>query len=420
MIWTERFIDDGEFEMKTPYIDSTKAALPEGTLISHLDTEEVMQVEDHKVEVDDDGNEVLTITGRSLTAFPKEHRHVEGVYQKKRKMRRTYSYVAAAAVLLYNAIDNTSGKDLTRGDKTADDVKDNDFASPQSALDKLPNIAITDSVAVDGAAKTQWLTEGPLGPQLLNMMLKGDFGFRTIRPKADTNLSVVTVSAVLATRGDITRTPNIGISALCFDLYSGLDRTDAQSTNPRVIFNYLHGHFDGEEYFWSAKQYKTVIELMSTYPPGDVYRAGMSAYSGFARRVGSFDAGTPELPPEPAKPKELGKNATKAEKEARADEMDKWLLQHGRWENKRDVIVGEFKTNAIEDAEAELKKTRRVSMFTGDISPIAPYEYKRDYDLGDLVTLYGDYKQVANMVVSEFIRTEDADGDRGFPGLTVP
>jgi hypothetical protein len=100
--------------------------------------------------------------------------------------------------------------------------------------------------------------------------------------------------------------------------------------------------------------------------------------------------------------------------------MDDWLDAHAIWRNKRNAIAEEFKIDNADDALRALKRQRRVSMFTGNISPMAPYQFKRDYNLGDLVTLYGDYGQVEIMMVNEYIRTEDAEGDRGYPGLTLP
>jgi hypothetical protein len=417
MIWTERFQVPGQFELTTYDIAPTLAALPEQTLISVRGSREVMVVETRSIEVDDDGNKVLKVTGRSL-GFIFDKRHIEAVYGKKRQMRKSYTAAAAAAVLMWNAVDNPSLKDVTRGDKNADTAQLNDY--PWNGQDVIPNVAITDSVTDYGSTRRWWLNEGPLGPQLANILIWGDLGLRCIRPKSGPG-SVVSVATALATRGDVTRTVTNSVTQLRFDVYQGLDRSHTQSSRPIVGFKYIQDHIENAEYLFSSRDLSTICEVMSSVSIGDVARnATEKAYAGLARRVMSFDAGDPEIPPEPEKPEELRKNATKKERADRADAMDAWLDKHATWKNKRDNIVANFKADAETDALRELKKARRVSLFQGDISPLAPYVFGTHYNLGDAVSLYGEYGEVERMIVSEYVRTEDSEGDRGYPGLSTP
>lgn len=423
MIWTERFLTPGEFQLTTPRIDECLALLPEDTLISHLGTGEVMMVENHVIDTDDNGNEVLVVTGRDLKTML-EHRHVESKYQKRRKMRKNYSAAAGLAVLLYNSFNNDSGKDVTRGDPNPwdDDHAKEDYS--WNTVDQLPNVVITDSVPNPGSgvAKRWWLTEGELWAQFEVFMRKYDIGLRTIRPSGGSSGEIITVKATpLADRGEIVRTAGTGITALRLDLYSGLDRSHSQSTNPRVSFSVTQGDLDRAQYLWSHKDYKTLVEVMSGAGVGDQSRnAAQKAYSGWQRRVGAIDGGAPDIPDEPKRPKDLRKNATQAEKSAWHDEIDAWRVKHGKWETRRDNILAEFKEDAQDDAKAYLKAHKAVKMLSGSVSPNTPYQYGVDYGLGDRVTIFGDYGMSEDMIVSEFVRTDDQDGDRGYPGLTLP
>lgn len=428
MIWTERHVDPGDFQLKTSLIDETMDLLPEGALISHLETEEVAAVENRIIGVDDNGLPELTITGRSLTFFP-ENRHVEASYQKNRKMIREYRPAGAAAVLLWNAFDNNSGYDHTRLGQKAWTIKD-----------RIPNVAIVDSVPTSVGNQRRWhLKEGPLYPQLYNVLLKGDLGLRMVRPPSKSMKVVsvgndwltvtnhsggVEVSSQQMEGGAITRTAT-DTSSLVFELYYGTDRSSS------VIFSVTRGDFEKMQYLFSVQSYKTAMEVMSSVAVSDVYRnTDQEAYTGLDRRVGSYDAGSPELPDEPEKPErpdDPKSTATQAEKDqftkdldAWRDAMDVWRPKHADWALDRDSAIADFKADAEDDAQRELKKTRRVSLFTGDISPYAGFKYKTDYDLGDTVLLQGDYNQSQKLIVSEYVRTEDADGDRGYPGLVLP
>jgi len=423
-IWTERCRTPGQFEIKTPHIDKMKALLPEDTLISHLDTEEVMMVENHAIAVNEEGVPELVITGQDLKTML-DHRYVESRYQKKRKMRRNYTASAGLGVLLYQAFDNGSGKDVTRGDPNPwdeNDTSDTDYS--WNTLDKIPNISITDSVTDDGSAvaKRWWLEEGLLGPQFLILMNKHKVWLRTIRPSSGSSAKVMTVKATpLADRGEVVRTQTSGITSLRFDLYKGMNRSHSQSTNPKVAFSVLQGDLGQPQYLWSRKDYKTIVEIISSIGINDQARAGEADFSGWKRRVDQLDAGAPDIPDEPQRPKDPRKNATQAERQAFQDDLDKWRDRHDKWVNRKNSIIAEFKEDTRDDADNLLDMKRRVVMLSGDVSTHTPFQFKTHYDLGDRVSIHGDYGMEEEMIVEEYVRTEDSEnGDRGYPGLVAP
>jgi hypothetical protein len=425
LIFTERHRTPGEFELKTVDIEETMDLLPEDTLVSHLDTDAVMMVETHEITQNEEGHDELTVRGRSLESMT-EHRWVEGPYQVKRLMRRNYSPVSAAAVLLYNSFDNASGKDVTRGKEqdlqlvgpynppATGSLEVNDY--PWTLLDRIPNIAITDSAAADGTARRWWLDEGLLAPQLQAILDAGNLAIRVIRPTFDKTVQVVTVKATpIDERGVVVRTMATNSSSMLFDIYQGVDRRNT------VSFSQLQGHLDQPQYLWSNREFKTGVEVKSGVAIGDVYRSTVEAgYSGIRRRIDEHDAGSPEYPPQPVRPPDLRKNATKAQKAKYADEMDDWNDRMEKWRLRRATILSDFQDDAKADALTILRGKRRTKMVIADVSSEAPYKFKTHYNLGDLVTLYGDYGQASTMVVSEYVRTEDINGERGLPGLTTP
>jgi hypothetical protein len=242
MIFTERWPLGGDFELTTPLIGETMALLPEDTLISHLESDDVMIVEDHVIEEDELGRQVLKVTGSSLTGFI-DHRYVDGKYGKKREMARQYSVSGALAVLLWQAFDNATGKDVTRASNEDWNTKD-----------RIPNIVITESATTDGDSDDRWLVKGPLGDQIRELLTKGDMGLRMIRPHGGSTGTVVTVTATpLEDRGKITRTVTNGITQMRFDIYDGVDKTGT------VKFRTLHGDLEGIQYLFSKKNNKTAI-----------------------------------------------------------------------------------------------------------------------------------------------------------------
>lgn len=406
LIWTEKFQDPGEFELKSYDVARMKSILPTDTLVSHLETKEVMRVESHSIEMEGEGEDavpVITVRGRSAYAIL-EDRWVEGPYQKKRPMRMAYSATSALCVLLYQAVDNNQGVDLTRAGHYL-----------WTTLDDIPNVCVTETVSTEGRIRARRLEQGPLLEQFRKMMIDGDLGVRTIRPVSPNRGTVITVNSAIASRGQVNRLTRTDITELRFDVYAGVDRSAT------VKFSQLQGHLDKPQYLESTQNHKTVVEIMSdVIEVSDVYRPGETSLQGWRRRTVPFDAGSPEIPEPPEKPERLGRNPTNAERTQYHNQMDKYRTDLAKWRNTKETIISDFREEAALEAQRVLKEHRKTNLFAGDISDLSPYKYNTHYFLGDTVLLVGDYNKTAKMVVQEYIRTEDVNGDRGIPGLVEP
>lgn len=399
MIWTERYIPAGEFELKTPFVLRTLQELPKGSLLSHRDTLEVMQVETHSIAITGDGYPELTVKGRSLDYFA-EHRTLEGPYPKKKyKMARQYAAHEAALVLLWNSFVNVSGEDVTRAGPWERDI-----------LDTVPNTVVTDSTTVTGNRKKRWLEGGQVGPQLIALLNENKVGFRTIRPipgGTSGKIARITKSDVVEDSGAITYTQDDSINNLRWDLYNGKDRRRG-GPEKEVIFNYDSGHLQDPSYLWSIEQYKTMAFVISSSGVKKYYRdrAAEKILAGLDRRVLWVDGGEIELKEIPDEKKPNESDAEFAARKAAIREDNAQTRE-------------EFKEDLDNTGSREIEKADEVLMMDAKVAPDCPYVYKRDYDLGDKVTIVGQYEFDETMRVSEYVRTEDRDGDRGFPGLVV-
>lgn len=69
--------------------------------------------------------------------------------------------------------------------------------------------------------------------------------------------------------------------------------------------------------------------------------------------------------------------------------------------------------------QTELDNRQKTSLLQAKISQTAGPKFKFDYDVGDLVTVFGDFGVAQTMRVTEHILTVDKDGIRGFPSLSI-
>lgn len=386
-IWTERFNTPGEIELKSSDIRAIKRLLPRGSLVSLLDSDEVMMIETHTLGVNEMGVPDITLKGRSVTHFT-EHRHVEGPYNKKRTMVKKYSPAEAAIVLLWNHLVNATGTDVTWADPYS-----------QRVTDSIPNVRIAETVRAPlETDRRRWrLKQGQLYPQLRNILVRGDLGLRTIRPgRGGPAKKITRVDWVGAGKGNLISDGLVTNSPyLLFDVYDGKDRTHLNGVEPEVIFHYDSGDIDEPQYLWSIEKYKTAMEVMSSKGGSDVFRTNAdSSLSGWDRRVASYDAGEPD----------------------EFKVKNEWTQQET--ETKRQQHIDEFLEDIADEAFRELKKARRTAVFSGSISPDSDYRYGPDYKLGDLVTFRGDYDMTETMIVSEYVRAADKEGEKSFPGLS--
>jgi Siphovirus ReqiPepy6 Gp37-like protein len=359
LIWTDRYSGEGEFELRTPDVWNMLTLLPQGQLISLLDDPEVMIVETRNIEVDDDGFMTLVVTGGSLETMLRHRALLASVYNTPWKVLQTYKTSEFASLLLWNHLVNATGEDPTRAAWTID------------SLTAIPNLVITETVPVPGDPAEWWLESGQVYDTFKGVLDLGILGVRAIRPSHTAGTILTFDTSRTASRGLITRNPEPDIMDMRLDVYQGTNRTRYQSVVEPVMFHYDSGHIDNPKYLFSIKDHKTMASVSASFGSQNVLPAGAgSGGTGLTRRVLYLDGG----------------DATNAVA----------VTQKGR---------------------IELRKHEKVRMFDGAITPTSAYQFGRDYFLGDVVTLLAQRGFEETMVVSEYIRTHDENGDNGYPGL---
>lgn len=365
MIWTERYQSAGEFQMKTAQIAATQAQIPPGSFISLLDSREVMIVETSTIDRDADGNPELTVVGRSFETFY-ENRDVSTTWFSPyvtafKSFTRTLTTAEQVEFFLWN------------------DIVDNRMHIPNA--DWLSNIAVSHAATKVEARDYQELKAvGDRYSLMLSLLQKGGHGIRALRPRT------ASVQLVTFDVGDGTPifTQATDVGALVLQVYDGVDRTRGQSVNTPVVLSYEAGDITSPQYIFTIKDYKNVADVSvaaTAVPPTNrvFYADGASgATYGFDRRVLSVDA--------------------------------------------TDIVPAEtpnYEAAVQTRALTELAKVNTKVLFGAEIASVANYIYNKDYFLGDKVTLAGEYDFQQDMIVTEYVRTEDSSGDRGFPTLTV-
>lgn len=372
MVWTERYLPSGDFEMRSPMTSNMRSLIPEDSLISLIDTDEVMIVDTHTIETDEAGNDELVATGRSYeTVLEQRILRSMGGHGNPWQMPSAMPPYAAAAQVIWNAVCNTHSVDMT----IATDYGVN-------ALERIPNVAVSFSTqntyGLD-SFQTWWLEAGEVYPIVLDFLGRINWGIRCRRPK--NNYDAVTYTQMI----DILVNRAITIPAerpdsLWIDVYDGVDRSMGQDVRPKISFDYESGDLEGIRYLFSNKNLKNIAHVSSPIGNVDVYADdAVSPYlAGMARRLMYLDGGSPG-----------------------------------------NIPLEEFVSAMVQKGEVELAKQNRIALMEASIAATSMYKYNLDYRLGDWVTLTGDYDFKQKMLVNEYVRTEDSNGDHGYPMLAL-
>lgn len=228
--------------------------------------------------------------------------------------------------------------------------------------DVVPNLVVSTWYKEQGlpvkAAESRVATRGTLTSAVKALLEVDDAGLKAVRPHT------------FSSAWDQYPTNYV------FYIHHGRDLTDT------VGFSYASGELESTDYFWSDKARYTaalVVGSNITYP------VNVGPETGFDRRVLMIDGSDIDQDYEP--PITGGTLTT---------------------------LQGYMQTRA----EDQIGRLNYKSIARVDISRRARFQYQEDYELGDIVNVFGNYGITQQMRVTEFVRTFDPSGNTAYPTLT--
>lgn len=219
--WIERYYGPGEFIFEAPLSSGLSEVLLPGTLISHLNTLEVMMVETHEINDDFKMDPVIKISGGSLSGILRDR--VAGINQM-----RTSSTLAPYVIPSGNLWDQI----VTL---INDHISEADVVDPDDAL-----IDVIGSTNVASGVTTpieRTIDRGTVLDNVAKLLVLEDLGIRTVRANSfygaqpDTHIQV----------------------------YRGEDRS------ADVMFSWRNGDIQSAAYLYTTKNLKNSAVVMGQY-----------------------------------------------------------------------------------------------------------------------------------------------------------
>jgi hypothetical protein len=341
IMWTERYRDPGEFEIVAPLSSGMKEFLPEGTIISHVDTMEVMIVENHEISEEPMEDPIVTVTGRSFESFLDNR--IVGTDQAR----------ASSTIVPYELFGNSTWHQTVA-------MINSHIVDPFGDYDGIPYVVAEHSIVdpVTTTTEERTIDRGGLHQRALEILAVDDLGIKTIRRSPFPEYG-----------GDDTNTT--------LQVHNGINRIND------VVFSWRKGDIESAEYLFSAKKLKNSALIQGRYVQTFV-DLGPTRYN---RRTMIVDA----------------------------DDID------GHFDAAPTGTALALALVAMQTRGRQvLKSQKRVTITQADVSNMAQFQYRKDYNIGDMVTVEGNFGQTQAMRVIEFAEIEDENGRSAHPTLSVP
>lgn len=341
-MWVERYAAAGEFTFVGDVSSGIRDLLPIGAFVSHVDTAEIMVIENHEINDVKGAESEIIVSGRGFeTLF--ESRIVGS--NKAYPTSGAANEFALTAGYLGDQISNLILQHIL----VANVIDDNDA---------LPYIQVQNQVAAGGESVDRSIKRGPLYDRVLELLGVQGLGVKVIRPgtwspggAGSTNSYVV--------------------------IHAGVDRTDS------IIISADTGEIESADYLWSNKAKKNAAMVVSRWVETRVVTADVE----YDRRWMIVEA------------TDVDQNFNDAPVGTDLDDIVAILQQRG--------IEALATQNDIALTKAEVSKNANKAA------------YRRDFDVGDYITVSGSYNESSIMQISEYVEIEDETGGSGYPTLTV-
>ena len=336
-LWIERYRPLSEFELTGNVESELHLLLPIGSFVSHVESTEIMIVENHQINEKLNSPTTVTVSGRSFESF------FENRIIGSNKTWPTEATANDEYMLPFDYSWNQAVKMI------ADHVE---IPLLFEAGDGIPYLdVLTDIMSTTGESVDRSIPRGDLHSRLLELLAIDDLGIKVKRPGLDVNMSAI--------------------------VHSGRDLTQ------QVVFAYNTGEIENADYLWSNKLFKNAALVTGRWFE-TVVRLSPTGYN---RKMMFIDA------------------------------------------SDIDGAYSEAPTGTLRDTLIQMMAARATSILNAqkDISLVKAelnketmkYQYRKDYQVGDVVGINDPYNKLSKMRVTEYVEIEDENGESGYPTLSI-
>lgn len=224
--------------------------------------------------------------------------------------------------------------------------------------DALMHIEVMTDIEEEGDSVERSIPRGDLYSRLLELLAVDNLGIKVIRPGVRSPLGF--------------ESPNMAAV-----IHQGLDLSQ------EIAFSHITGEIESADYLWSIKKLKNAALVTGRWLETVV----KDASAGYERRMMHVDGS------------DLDNAFTEPPFGSDYDDVIAAMEVRGQ--------AALFAQNSVALVKAE--PTRNSSQ----------YKYREHYEVGDIITVAGQYSETASMRISEYVEIEDETGESGYPTFSA-
>lgn len=330
LIWTDRYCAYGDFEIYTKATDYTLSTLLPDFYMYNIESDHVMVIENREVKFDVEDGSVLIVRGRSI----------ESVLDRR---------IIWSQTVLSGSLQNGIKKLL-----------DENAISPTISDRTIPNL--TFQLSTD--------------PVITSLLVDAQFTRTNLYESIKKLCESVNIGFKITLSDDL--------ESFVFKLYSGLDRSYAQTTNSYVVFSRKFENLTSSNYKENMSAYKN-LTVVAGEGEGDARITKIvGSGAGISRREMYTDA------------RDLSQT------------VDEVLISESEY-------MSHLEQRGIEDlSEKGLEQS-----FEGAVDITRMFKYRKDFFMGDIVTLQSDYNIEGRARITEMIRSQNLSGIDVYPTFNI-
>lgn len=232
-------------------------------------------------------------------------------------------------------------------------------ANVVNAGDAVPYFEVQTNATGSGTSEERIVKRGDLYSRVIEILGVDNLGIKTIRP-GSWSPAVTGINSVI-------------------QIHKGVDKTST------IVFSYDRGEIVSADYLWSIKKHKNCALVVGRWVDTMVTLGSFTEYNKRCMYVEASDIDQAQS----IAPTGLARTYIVAAMQARGKEA--------------------------------LAAQKEVALVKADVTREATSAiFRKDYNVGDLITVDGDYNETSTMRISEYVEIEDENGTSGYPTLTTP
>lgn len=403
LVWTERYSTAGDFQLISNRIADTIKALPLESYVSLRNSVVPMKVEAHKIEKKKGAAPQLTVVGRSFEATTLELRvaaktigHLRAAYSINAPKASDAAYKAMREVIgdTNRYLDGSEILPPQTPNNTNDGISEVDLVLPDDYWFEL----WSPTKVYAGGAHVRWpeatppytphiyvatLSSGPTAGGGVAQDPNTSPGYWTLVTDTEAAAALITTTPYVVPPGNL----YTSLLAMVGSNHHGIKATRPDASSNKVQIEIYNGADLTETVIFDAKfdQMDSATYLLSNTGSTNVAYV-YAPESADLSIVVQKNAGDP--------PTGLNRRVMMME-----------------------VTDGLISPDALHSRGlTELYKHNATALFGGEVSQEVGEGFNRDYFLGDILKLKGEYGETYQDVrVAEFIRSSDSSGDKAYP-----